>query len=502
MNQKRIGILVSYANLFVGMVVNVFLAPYLIYVLGDVDYSMYKVMQSFAGPLSMFHFGISTIVTRCIVRYDNSENYTKEDKENTLALSYLSSIILVLFIIVAGAIMYHTIPTLYGNSYSRESVFSGQKVFFCFVGSTVFHMLTDVSSGCLIGHHKYTVSSLIQLSKTVLKPFSIILFINLNLGMVGVAMVDLIVSAIAFLFSYIYTTGILKEVPKLHYFDKKQIMEILAFGLALLMQAFVNQINNNVDTMILGVYVEDKSIITMYSSALAIYAIYNSLISVVTNYFLPNATKLVTTNATGKELTDFVIKPGRFQAMIAVACIFGFGLCGRDFISIWIGEKYIDAYGIILMLMIPVTIPLVENAAISILDASLKRIYRSIVLAVMAVLNVIISIFLIQRIGYWGAAIGTAVSLIVGHGILMNIYYARVFNMQILRMFSSIFKGILLSGLVAALICIPIAVVVPMSMAGFLIKGFSFIIAYILILWKFGLNETERIIIKGMIHRK
>ena len=58
MNQQRVGILISYFNLVVGMIVTIFLTPFMIKTFGDVDYSVYKVMQSFAGPLGMFHLGI------------------------------------------------------------------------------------------------------------------------------------------------------------------------------------------------------------------------------------------------------------------------------------------------------------------------------------------------------------------------------------------------------------------------------------------------------------
>jgi len=263
----------------------------------------------------------------------------------------------------------------------------------------------------------------------------------------------------------------------------------------------VNQINNNVDTMILGVYIEEKYIITMYSSALTIYVIYNSLISVITRYFVPQATKLMTKNASGKELTDFVIGPGRFQAVIAVACIFGFALFGRNFIAVWIGERYMDAYGVILLLMIPVTIPLVENAMISVLDAAMKRMYRSLVLVAMAVLNVIVSVWLVKRIGFWGAAGGTALSLILGHGLLMNIFYARTFRIEVFRMFQEIFRGILPAGIFTGLLCAPLAVCVPDTMLLLVVKCGCFAAVYCVFLYRSGLNSGEKGLVQAAVKK-
>lgn len=502
MNQKRVGIVISYINLVLGMAVNLFITPLLISSLGDVDYSIYKVMQSFAGPLTMFHLGISAIVTRSIVKYQTLEDYSEQDKQNTLAHSLLASGVMSLFVVAAGVVMYLLIPTVYGATYDNDSLSMGQTIFIIFVISTVFHMMTDAFSGCLIGREEFVVSALIQLFRNILKPVLMVVLLNVGMGAVGVVCVDLILSVGTFIFTVLYSLIKLREIPKLSYFDKKQIMEILAFGSAILLQAVVNQVNNNVDTMILGAYVNEKAIITMYSSALAVYAIYNSLITVISNFFLPKATKLVLKNASGAEMTDFVIGPGRYQAMIAVGCVCGFALFGQNFISIWIGEKYIDAYWVTLALIIPVTIPLVENVAISILDATLKRIYRSVVLCIMAVINVMISLVLVQYLSFWGAAIGTVLSLIIGHGFMMNIYYAKTFHLQIGRLFFSIFKGILPAGLAASVVCIPAAIFLPNhSVWLFLVKCLCFLIVYALFLWLFGMNKDEKRVVTGGVKK-
>ena len=259
MNQKRIGIFISYLNLILGMVVNVFLTPLLISEFGDVNYSLYKVMQSFAGPLSMFHLGISTIVTRSIVQYKNDDGYTLSEKQNTMALSVLASFVMAFFVCVSGIIMWIAIPEICGVTYSQESVKLGQNIFLVFMSSTVLHMLTDAFSGCLVGHEKFAVSSSIQLSKTLIKLVLWIVMLKMGVGVFGIVCVDLVISAAVFLFSAVYAMAILREIPKLLHWDTKKIIEIISFGFAILLQAVVNQVNNNVDTMILGAYIHEKS---------------------------------------------------------------------------------------------------------------------------------------------------------------------------------------------------------------------------------------------------
>jgi len=502
MGQKKTAIMISYANLLFGTIVNIVLTPMLIKYLGDVDYSIYRVMQSFAGPLIIFNLGISSVVTRSIVKYHAEEGYSEEEKRNTLALSIMISVIMAMLVTVIGIIVgKFLVPNIYANTYSQSQLIVAQQVFTVFVFSTVVHMLTDAFSGCIVGNEKYAIKAAIPLVKNVLKVILITLLLVHGYGVRFIVSVDLVIAIIAFLFSCNYSIIGLKEIPKLYYIDKKHIFEITSFSLAILLQAFVNQINNNIDLIILGAYIDEKSIITMYSSAMIIYAVYNSLVSVVAEFFLPKATELISMNASGKELTDFVVAPGRFNAVVAVGVVCAFAALGKNFIELWIGEKYIEAYYIALILMIPVTIPLVENVAISILDATLKRIYRSTVLFIMAIVNIVISIVLIREIGFWGAAIGTVISLIIGHGICMNIYYAKVFNMQIGYMFRHIFKGILPAGLLAMIVCIPIIMLLNNTYFTFILECICFCLIYGAFLWKFGMNDSEKISIVSIIKR-
>ncbi len=499
MNQKKIGVIVSYINLVAGMLVNVFLTPLLINTLGDMDYSLYKVMQSFSGSLTIFNLGISTIVARNIVKFNCSEESSKEDRQNSMALSVIASLVITIFVVIVGFVMHGLIPTMYGDAYVGNKIDLGQNIFAIFVAASALHILTDAFTGSLIGHERFAVASSISLFKTLFKLIVIVFLMKAGATVFSVVLVDLAIALMVFVFTVLYSVLKLREYPVFNRFDVAQLKEMLAFGFAILLQSFVNQVNNNVDNVLLGTYVEHKEIITMYSSALSIYCIYNSLISVISNYFLPKATKLITQKASGEQLTNFVIFPGRFQAAIAVACIFGFALFGRDFIVLWIGQKYLDAYWVVLLLMVPVTVPLVENAMISILDASLKRTYRSVVLVIMAICNVAVSIFLIRVMGFWGAAVGTCASLMIGHGVLMNIYYHRVFHIEVKRMFVSIFKGILPAGIVALMLCLPVAYFIPIGAAYFAAKCLFFLLIYGAFLMLFGFNTNEKRMLKSTV---
>lgn len=491
-NSKKVSVLLSYVNILMGMVINLVLTPLLIDHLTDESYSMYKVMQSFVGPLIMFNLGVSTIVARSIAKYQADDEGSLHEKRNTFATAILVSVLMALLVIGIGIIMAISIPHIYGANYSADLIRDGQLIFGIGVLTTAIHIVTEAFKGCIIGHEKFVFQYGNQSIQYLLRFGWVILAIKLGWGAVAVSFSNLLISALVLMAYIVYTLMGLKERPHLYGLNKAELAQIFSFSLAILLQTIVNQVNNNVDLMILGAIEINKEIITMYSSALTIYTVYNSMITVFANLYFPQAVKEVTRGSSPQALTDFVIKPGRIQAAVAMAVIFGFAVLGRDFISLWIGEKYMNAYYVTLILIIPVTIPLVQNVCISILDARLKRMFRSVMLLGMAAINVCLSLLLVHVIGFWGAAIGTVISLVVGNVIVMNIYYQKVIGIQIIRMFREIFRGILPAGLLAGIINIPSLVFGQPNMWIFLIKGLGFLATYGICLWLFGLNSEEK----------
>lgn len=501
-NQKTKGILLSYLNIVLSMCVNIFLIPMMISVLSDNEYSIYKVMQSFAGPLIMFNMGISTIAARCIAKHKIVGDEKKKEKENTLALILIISLAMALVVIICGLVMTQLIPYVFSRTFTESELVLSKKIFLVFMFSTAVQIVNDTFRGCVQGNEKFVCFYATKTFHYIVRFGAIVVLLSLGCGALAVSMVDLVIAVLILLFNIFYCFFGLKERFKFHYIDKKELYDIAAFSFAILMQAIINQVNNNMDTVILGAMVVDREVITMYSSALSIYAIYNSMISVFVSVFLPKATHMIYQGKSGEELTDFVIKPGRVQAFIAMAVVCCFALFGKDFITLWIGEKYIHAYYVVLMLIIPVSIPLIQNVCLSILDAMMKRTFRSIVLGVMAFINVLLSVLLVKQMGFWGAAVGTVVSLIIGHVILMNIYYWKVIKLNVIRMFKEIFAGILPMGIVAMILCAGLNYLIGTSIPGFIIKCGCFVCLYSLLVWKKGMNDDERIAVKGFRRKR
>ena len=110
----------------------------------------------------------------------------------------------------------------------------------------------------------------------------------------------------------------------------------------------------------------------------------------------------------------------------------------------------------------------------------------------MAVINLGLSIVLCQKYGAAGSAFGTAISLIVANGIIINIYYNHKCNIDIPFFWKNILRQAL--GMIAPIIVgiILINSITIDSVIKFLVCTGVYTFVYSLSMWLIGMNEYEK----------
>lgn len=192
-------------------------------------------------------------------------------------------------------------------------------------------------------------------------------------------------------------------------------------------------------------------------------------------------------------LTDLFTRVGRIQYLLLALIASGIVFFGKNFIvNIWAGPDYADSYIVALLLIIPASVALIQNIGIEIQRAENNHRFRSIVYACMAIVNLVLSIFLCQRYGAVGSALGTAVSLVLANGVVMNIYYHKKCNINILFFWKNILRMSL--GLI-----IPVAVGILINRFVnlndtllFFVSIAVYSLVYSVSMWLFGMNEYEK----------
>jgi O-antigen/teichoic acid export membrane protein len=104
---------------------------------------------------------------------------------------------------------------------------------------------------------------------------------------------------------------------------------------------------------------------------------------------------------------------------------------GKAFIERWMGPQYLEAYPLLVVLTIPLTIALMQNPSISLLFGISKHNFFAISNSIEGVANLILSLILVQRFGMMGVALGTAIPMVVIKLFIQPVYVCKSIGLNI-----------------------------------------------------------------------
>lgn len=263
------------------------------------------------------------------------------------------------------------------------------------------------------------------------------------------------------------------------------------FTFFIFINQIIDQINWSVDKFLLGRFAGTTAV-AVYGVGGQINSMYIEFSSSVSNVFVPKVNRIVAESGDDRELTKLFTKVGRIQAIILGLILSGFVFLGIPFVKIWAGSEYVDSYTVALLLIAPVTVPLIQNLGIEIQRAKNMHKARAIVYLFIALANVALSIPLIKVMGPAGAALGTAISLIAGNIFFMNWYYHARIGMNMFYFWKEIakFMPALIAPCMLGIIIMNFANITGLIKLG--VFAIIYTIVYGLSMYFLGMNEEEK----------
>jgi O-antigen/teichoic acid export membrane protein len=254
---------------------------------------------------------------------------------------------------------------------------------------------------------------------------------------------------------------------------------------------------NNVDNIVISRIIGPAAV-AVYSIGDHLFYMYESLAMAFSNLMLPPVAKQIGEGASDADLQQTVTKIGRMQFVVIGAALAGFFCIGKDFIYLWLGEGFEDAYYLSLILMTPALFTLVQNVCLSILRARNMMKFRTWSLVFGLIFNIIFTVVGTHLYGYYAAAIGTALSILLGYVIAMNIYFHKRIGFRVFKFYTDVFRRLLICILIPTAVIWFMGVIADSSWMWLLIRIAVFVVIYAALLYFYGLSNQE----KGYIRRK
>lgn len=493
-NQLKPGIALSYIDMAVKVLISLTFTPIMLRLLGQSEYGLYTMVASIVSNLGLLTLGFGSSYIRYYSIYK-----VKEDKESIAKLNGMFLTVFTIMGIVAlvvGIFLSANVGVILGDELTASEHSTARILMIIMSFNITISFPASVFNSYITANEKYVFQKVLLLVKTVTSPFVMLPLLLLGYGSIGVVISTTVLNIVIEISNMIFCVKKINMKFTFKKFDFKLMRDMAVFSSFIFLNMIVDQINWNLDKFIIGRFWGTITV-AIYGVASQINTYYMSFSSSISSVFTPRVNKMVASGCSDEELTDLFTRVGRVQFIVLSLICAGFIFFGRPFINMWAGADYDEAYVITLILMLPATIPLIQNIGIEIQRAKNMHQFRSKLYIAIAIVDIAISIPLTKYFGGIGAALGTSLAHLIGNGLIMNIYYhkkigldMKYFLNHILRFFQAFIAPTIVGTLMASFI--DLYHPVP-----FLICAIIYVIVYVVSMWFLGMNQFE----KGLVEK-
>ncbi len=497
-NQLKAGVFLSYLSMALRNTISLFFTPITLRLLGQSEYGLYSLVSSIVQYLGILNFGFGSSYIRYYTKYKVLNDNENIDKLNGM---FLTIFLIIGFIaLVLGLILSANIESILGTQLSLQEIIKAKILMIILVINIALSFPNIIFNSFITANEQFIFMKKVQILKTIINPLITISILSLGFKSIGMVIGTSLLNLVIEIWTIIFCFKKLQIKFSFSNFNFKLMKEIATFSSFIFMNLVINQINWNVDKFILGRYWGTISV-AIYGISTQLTTYFRYFSTAISDVFTPRIHKIIAKPNSNQELTNLFTKVGRIQFSILSLILTGLIFFGKNFIIFWAGKDYIKSFYVIITLCIPLTIPLIQNLGLEIQRAKNLHQFRSWTYLFIAILNISISIPLSKRYCEIGAAIGTAISLIIGNIFIMNWFYHKRIGLDIIyfwHQISKLFIGIIPSIIIGWIMNYFLSLD---NLIVFILSVISYTLIYSSFLWLLGLNDFEKHLIKRLVKR-
>lgn len=495
-HKRKLGVILSLVYTLVGIVIGFVYTPICTAKLSQSEYGVYTLVLSMIGYLGIFDLGFGT----ALIRYSSRLRAQGEDPKNLYGMFLTFYLVIGGLLLLVGGSLYLYMDRFFSARMTAEEIGLLKAMFLLMLLNTALSFPANVFSSVIQAHEEFVFFRLINIFTNVMIPVVSTVFLFLGHGALRMVQVNVLFTLC------MYGANIAFCVKKLHIrfgfarFPREFYREVFGFCFFLFIDLLISQVYDGTDQIILA-RVCGPIAVAVYGVGVKFELYYQYLSASIANIYLPHISALASREDGRAEMGRIFLRVGRFQFLMLSFVLTGFTVFGMEFMTLWVGPNYRDAYWIALLIMVPTLFTQAQTIGLSILQALNKHRVRSMMLAVVAIFNIAISIPLAMRFEGIGAAMGTAIGYLLGQILFMNWYYRKKIGLDISACWKQ-FGTILLRYIpVAAVFWIVDRLLPGNGWLWLLGKIALSVIAVIPYYYRFVLNEEEKELVTGILKK-
>lgn len=490
MNQRKLGIFLSYLNITLQSLLGFLYIPILLHYIGKSEYGLYQLMGSLIAYFGIMDFGLSAAVIRFYAKYLALKD--RVGMENILAIALRCYGAVMGVMLIAGGAVYTMLDAAFSGSMTAGEVAEAKDIFLLLLLNIVITLSTMVFRSVINAHERFLFLKGMETVQLVLQPMLVVLLLMHHPSAFSVALVQTGLNLVLSFARVYYCFAKLHVRIRYHYWSHELMVSFRRLALSVFAVTLIDQVFWKTNQIILGV-ISGTAAVAVYSIASLIYMNYMALSTAISGVYLPHVTGMVARKEPISNLSELFIQIGRCQYYLLALVATGFIIFGKQFIALWAGSGFEDSYIITLLIILPFTVDLIQNIGLAIMQAMNRYDFRARIYFLTGILNLLLAIPLGIKYGGIGCAMATGISMIVGNGFIMNWYYAKEIHLAIASFWSQIGRISFVTG-----VCLVIGYAANVylwtqgGVGPFVLKAAMYSILYMVMIYAFAMNQSER----------
>lgn len=495
--RKKAAIL-SYLTIVFNLLYGVGMTPFIIRALGQSEYGVYTLCTSIISYLSLFQFGFSATYLRYFIKFSSEGEKRKAEELNGMFLVIFA--VISGLVLVVGVALVVNAQGVFGDKITQAEYDIAKPMLTMVIINVVITTIGVPFQALLNAYEEFVFQKLLTLCEIILRTLMLLLCLHFGARSIAIVAVSTSLSAVTFLCNVAFVLRKLKVHFRFTNFDASLLQEMIGFSFFVFLQSIMDMFNWQIDKFLLARFWGSEEI-AVYSLGSNFTNCFMSLAGAITALYVPYANRLVAEKRGDEALSMLMVRIGRIQFMLGTFVFSALVFFGRPFIRIYADEEFDNAYGVSLLLIAPLILPLSMELWHHIARAKALHKTSTAVFTLVALLNTLISIPLCRRYGELGAAAGTCIGMFIANN-GFQIWYSQ----HVVRLDMKLWAKNLLR--ICPALILPCAAGIAMmkwiainTLLDFLMWAVAYTAVAALSFWLFAMNDSEKDLLRKPVKR-
>ncbi|MGM9984645.1 MAG: oligosaccharide flippase family protein [Fibrobacter intestinalis] len=488
-SQLKLGALLSYVVLALQNLVGLLYTPFMLRMMGKSEYGLYSIAASIVAYLTVLDLGFGNAIVRYTAKY-RAEGKV-EEQYKMFGMFFLLYCAIGVVALAAGGVLCLNAENIFDTAMTANEMSRTKIILALMVVNLAVTFPFSLFGSIITAYEQFVFQKGIIIVRIVLNTATMIVLLNFGYKAVAMVVVTTLFNIITLGVNFWYCKRVLKIQVKFGKFQWGFLKEVAIYSFWIFLNAIMDRIYWSTGQFVLGAYVGTAAV-AVFAVAIQLEHMYMGFSTAISGVFLPKVCAMVVKETDGKAISDLFIKTGRIQYSVMILILSGFFLFGREFIILWAGSGYEDAYIIAMLFFVPLIVPLIQNLGITILQARNQMKFRSLLYLGISLLSLGAQIPLSKYYGGIGCACAIAGALTLGQIVVMNIYYQVKQGINILHFWKEILKMSIAPGALAVA-CYFVLQNIPLDSVLKLALGIlCYLVVYLPLFYVFSMNAYEK----------